>query len=108
VEELLFIGDTLSGDGNTFQVMRTLRSADEPPRDNGEMAGHADDVAMPSACFIGNEKAGEPEDFVADEETGMFEGNRWSQLVDWIKWAQGNGLRLDETRRLFSIWTRQP
>ncbi|MDE0631787.1 MAG: hypothetical protein F4Y84_17320 [Caldilineaceae bacterium SB0665_bin_25] len=96
VEELLFIGDTLSGDGNTFQVMRTLRSADGPPRDNGELLGLADDAVMPSACFIGNEKAGEPEDFVANEETGMFEGNRWSQLVDWIKWAQGNGLRLDE------------
>ena len=36
VEELLFIGDTLSGDGNTFQVMRSLRSADEPPPDDEE------------------------------------------------------------------------
>ena len=97
VGELLFIGDTLSGDGNTFQVMRSLRSAAESPLDNGELVGHADSVALPSACFIGNEKAGEPEHFDADEETGMFEANRWSQLVDWIKWAQGNGMRLDES-----------
>ena len=96
VGELLFIGDTLSGDGNTFQVMRSLRSAAESPLDNGELVGHADSVALPSACFIGNEKAGEPEHFDADEETGMFEANRWSQLVDWIRWAQGNGMRLDE------------
>ena len=95
VEELLFIGDTLSGDGNTFQVMRSLRSADEPPLDNGALS--ADSAVLPSACFIGNEKAGEPESFVANDETGMFEANRWSQLVDWIKWAQGKGLRLDES-----------
>ena len=95
VEELLFIGDTLSGDGNTFQVMRSLRSADEPPLDDEEPLN--DGVpAIPSACFIGNEKASEPEQFSADEETGMFEANRWSQLVDWIQWAQQNGLRLDE------------
>ena len=97
VGELLFIGDTLSGDGNTFQVMRSLRSAAESSLDNGELVGHADGVALPSACFIGNEKAGEPEHFDADEETGMFEANRWSQLVDWIRWAQGNGMRLDES-----------
>ena len=102
VEELLFIGDTLSGDGNTFQVMRTLRSADEPPRDNGEIAGLGDEVVMPSACFIGNEKAGEPENFVADEETGMFEGNRWSQLVDWIKWAQGERSAIRRKHRRYT------
>lgn len=96
VKELLFIGDTLSGDGNTFQGMRTLRRATELPLDNGALARHEDAEVLPSACFIGNEKAAEPEQFVADEETGMFEANRWSQLVDWIRWAQGNGLRLDE------------
>ena len=97
VGELLFIGDTLSGDGNTFQVMRSLRSAAESSLDNGELVGHADGAVLPSACFIGNEKAGEPEHFDADEETGMFEANRWSQLVDWIRWAQGNGMRLDDS-----------
>ena len=74
VGELLFIGDTLSGDGNTFQVMRALRSAEEPSLDNGELVGFGDRAVLPSACFIGNEKASEPEHFDADEETGMFEG----------------------------------
>jgi phosphoserine phosphatase len=97
VEELLFIGDTLSGDGHTFQVMRSLRSADEPPLDNGELIGLGESEVLPSACFIGNEKAGEPEHFTANDETGMFEANRWSHLVDWISWAQRNGLRLDES-----------
>ena len=96
VEELLFIGDTLSGDGHTFQVMRSLRSASEPPLDE-EMFEQADSALLPSACFIGNEKASEPEHFVANDETGMFEANRWSQLVDWISWAQRNGLRLGES-----------
>ncbi len=95
VEELLFIGDTLSGDGNTFQVMRSLRSADEPPLEDEEPL-NGGVPAIPSACFIGNEKANEPEQFNADAETGMFEANRWSQLVDWIQWAQQNGLRLGE------------
>ena len=43
VDELLFIGDTLSGDGHTFQVMRTLRAAgdlslDDGARDDGSAA----------------------------------------------------------------------
>ena len=86
VDELLFIGDTLSGDGHTFQLMRSLRATADSSGD-GE--------ALPSACFIGNEKASEEEHFVANAETGMFEANRWSQLVDWIRWAVQNGLQLD-------------
>lgn len=69
VEALLFIGDTLSGDGHTFRQMRALSG-------------------LPGACFIGNEKAGEEESFAADADSGIFEANRWSQLVDWIRWAQ--------------------
>ena len=97
VEELLFIGDTLSGDGNTFQVMRSLRSTEERPLDNGALIGLGEREVLPSACFIGNEKAGEPEHFVANDDTGMFEANRWSHLVDWVSWAQRNGLRLNES-----------
>ena len=94
VEELLFIGDTLSGDGHTFQVMRALRAANRRASDDEEQSDGA--APLPSACFIGNEKANEPEHFIANDENGMFEANRWSQLVDWIRWAQRNGLRLDE------------
>ena len=63
VGELLFIGDTLSGDGNTFQVMRALRSAGEPPLDNGELVGLTDNAVLPSACFNRQRKG---------ERTGAF------------------------------------
>ncbi len=96
VDELLFIGDTLSGDGHTFQVMRSLRAVGDSSFDDEEKIDVADGAIMPSACFIGNEKANEPEQYAANDATGMFEANRWSQLVDWIRWAQQNGLRLDE------------
>ena len=94
VDELLFIGDTLSGDGHTFQVMRSLRAAGDLSLDDG--ARDDGSAALPSVCFIGNEKADEPEQFIANDGTGMFEANRWSQLVDWIRWAQQSGLRLGE------------
>ena len=96
VDELLFIGDTLSGDGNTFQVMRSLRAVGASSFDDEEQIDVVNGAIMPSACFIGNEKANEPEQYAANDATGMFEANRWSQLVDWIHWAQQNGLRLDE------------
>ncbi len=96
IAELLLIGDTLSGDGHTFQVMRALGAERGSSRDREQSridAGRG--AALPSACFIGNEKANESEHFVADVATGMFEANRWSQLVDWIRWAAQNGLRMD-------------
>lgn len=96
VDELLFIGDTLSGDGHTFQVMRSLGASVEPPPDGEEQTYGDGGPPLPSTCFIGNEVAGEPENSVVDDETGLFEANRWSQLVDWVRWTQRNGLRLDE------------
>ena len=95
-EELLFIGDTLSGDGNTFQVMRSLRASGEQFSNGGEPVRSDHAPALLGSCFIGNEKAGEPEQFDADHRTGLFEANRWSQLVDWISWAQQGGMRLLE------------
>lgn len=76
INELLFIGDTLSGDGHTFQVMRTQSS-------------------LPGACFIGNENVHEPAQPSINAKIGIFEANRWSQLADWLHWALNNGLKMD-------------
>ena len=53
VDEILFIGDTLSGDGKAFQNLLALSG-------------------LPGSCFIGGEKADQSPSYTKDEATGIF------------------------------------
>ena len=77
VSELLFIGDTLSGDGKAYQNLAALSR-------------------LPGSCFIGGEKAEQEAWHAKDETTGIFSANRWSGLADWLALEKGNGLKLDK------------
>ena len=77
VNEILFIGDTLSGDGKAYQNMRALSH-------------------LPGSCFIGGEKANQAPVYAMDESTGIFSANRWSSLVDWLALEKRQGLKLDQ------------
>ncbi len=76
VDEILWIGDTLSGDGVAFQNLRRLSG-------------------RPGSAFIGNEQASEPPQATLDPETGIYQANRWAALADWLAQALDMGLRLD-------------
>jgi hypothetical protein len=77
LEEILFIGDTLSGDGQAFQNLCTLSH-------------------LPGTAFIGGEKADKPAVYEQDEERGLFVANRWTSLVEWMEWNLERGLKLDK------------
>ncbi|HRJ45195.1 MAG TPA: hypothetical protein PL105_25070, partial [Caldilineaceae bacterium] len=77
VNELLFIGDTLSGDGRAYQNLSALS-------------------ALPSSCFIGSEKADQSPWQSKDAETGIFSANRWSALADWLALEKSCGLKMDK------------
>ncbi len=77
VKEILFIGDTLSGDGQAFQNIRRI----------GE---------LPGSAFIGAERAKDEAQHSIDSATGIFTANRWSNLADWLAWSLEQGLRLDQ------------
>jgi len=77
VGEILFVGDTLSGDGKAFQNLLALSG-------------------LPGSCFIGGEKADQPPLYHKDEKTGIFSANRWSSLADWLALERAGGLKLDK------------
>ena len=77
VDEILFIGDTLSGDGKAFQNLLALSG-------------------LPGSCFIGGEKADQSPWHSKEEGTGIFSANRWSSLADWLALEKGNGLKLNK------------
>jgi len=77
VSELLFIGDTLSGDGKAYQNMAALSG-------------------LPGSCFIGGEKADQEAWHSKDEKTGIFSANRWSSLADWLALEKSRGLKMDK------------
>ncbi|RLT32461.1 MAG: hypothetical protein DWI57_18360 [Chloroflexi bacterium] len=77
VSELLFIGDTLSGDGKAYQNLAALSR-------------------LPGSCFIGGEKGDQEAWHAKDETTGIFSANRWSGLADWLALEKSNGLKMDK------------
>jgi hypothetical protein len=77
VDEILFIGDTLSGDGKAFQNLLALSG-------------------LPGSCFIGGEKADQSPWHSKDEATGIFSANRWSHLADWLALEKANGLKFNK------------
>ena len=76
IEEILFIGDTLSGDGQAFLNMV-------------ERSGWR------GSCLIVSEKP--DEDAAIDLSTleGIVPGNRWSHLGDWLAALVEDGFKLD-------------
>ncbi len=76
VDEILWIGDTLSGDGVAFQNLRRLSG-------------------RPGSAFVGNEQACEPPRSALDPETHIYQANRWAALADWLAKLLEMGLRLD-------------
>lgn len=77
VHEILFIGDTLSGDGKAFENLLSLSG-------------------LPGSCFIGGEKADQSPWHSKEEATGIFSANRWSHLADWLALEKGNGLKFNK------------
>lgn len=77
VGEILFVGDTLSGDGKAFQNLLALSG-------------------LPGSCFIGGEKADQAPVYNKDERTGIFSANRWSSLADWLALERAGGLKMDK------------
>lgn len=77
LSELLFVGDTLYNDGQAYGHMRQV----------SEWAG---------ACFIGSEKRSDPLVTDVDEEENVFCANRWTAVVDWVRWMREQGLHLDQ------------
>lgn len=77
VDELLFIGDTLSGDGNAYRNLARLSG-------------------LPGSCFIGSEKADQEPASLFNTETGIFTANRWSSLAEWLAQERSRGLKLDK------------
>lgn len=77
VQEILFVGDTLSGDGKAFQNLIGMSG-------------------LPGSCFIGSEKADQSPWHSKDEETGIFSANRWTAVADWLALERGRGLKLDK------------
>jgi len=75
LREVLFIGDTLSGDGQAFRNILAVSG-------------------LPGSAFIGNEQAGEPVRFQVEE--GIATANRWSSLVEWLAWNLEQGRSLDQ------------
>ena len=77
LSELLFIGDTPSGDGEAYANMQQLSG-------------------WQGSCFIGCERP-QPELVVdIDEEDAIYVANRWAALGGWVQWARQHGMRLDE------------
>ena len=77
LDEIVFIGDTRSGDAQAFQNLRSL-------------SGRA------GTAFIGNEKADLPSADQRDVEGGFFFANRWAGLADWAAWSLEQGLKFDK------------
>ena len=75
LEELLFLGDTLYNDGQAYTNML----------DVAEWQG---------ACFIGNEKSGEPPSAEINANN-IYSANRWAAISDWMKWVLSQGLKVD-------------
>lgn len=77
MDEILFIGDTLSGDGQAYQNMQQLSQA-------------------PGSCFIGSEKADQAPWSSKDDDTGVYCANRWSSIADWLALEKSRGLKMDK------------
>lgn len=75
--ELLFIGDTPSGDGQAYANMQRLSD-------------------WQGSCFIGSERPGEKLMVDIDLEESVYCANRWSAVVAWVDWTLQQGLHLDE------------
>lgn len=76
LSELLFIGDTPSGDGQAYANMRQLSG-------------------WQGSCFIGSERPNQELVVDIDEEDAVYCANRWSALADWVRWTLQQGMRLD-------------
>lgn len=77
LDEILFIGDTLSGDGQAFQNIRNLSN-------------------LPGSAFIGGEKADKAAQQDPNRESGIYVSNRWSSLADWLAWTLDQGIKLNK------------
>jgi hypothetical protein len=75
LDEVLFIGDTMSGDGQAFQGIRSL-------------------AQRPGAAFIAAEEAEADARHQVDQASGIYQANRWSSLTDFLAWAMDQGLQL--------------
>lgn len=76
IEELLFIGDTLSGDGQAFLNMV-------------ERSGWR------GSCLIVGERTDEEPALDLSQIEGIVQGNRWSQLGEWLAALVDSGFKLD-------------
>jgi hypothetical protein len=76
LNEVLFIGDTLSGDAQAFRNI--LKISD-----------------LPGSAFIATEKAAEPEHHEIMEGNVYF-ANRWASIADWLAWTLEQGFQIDE------------
>jgi hypothetical protein len=76
LRELLFIGDTLLNDGEAYRNLRLL----------SEWQG---------TCFICSEKAAQPPSVEIDEQSNLYNANRWAALTSWAEWNLQQGLHLD-------------
>ena len=76
LSELIFVGDTLHGDGQAYANM--IQVSD-----------------WRGSCVIGC--ACPHEDLVVDidEDEAVYCVNRWSALAEWVEWTLGRGLHLD-------------
>lgn len=79
--ELIFLGDTLSGDGHAFQSMANL----------GEWRG---------ACFIGHDDPTQAARTVYDDQTGITSATRWSLMGEWARWMLDQGFQLGSSTAL--------
>ena len=77
LSELLFVGDTPTGDGQAYANMRQLSG-------------------WQSSCFIGSERLAQEFLVDIDEEDAVYCANRWPALADWVRWTLQQGMRLDE------------
>ncbi len=77
LSELLFIGDTPSGDGEAYANMQQLSG-------------------WQGSCFIGCEQPQQKFVVDIDEEDAIYVANRWAALGDWVQWARQRGMHLDE------------
>lgn len=76
LQELLFVGDTLTNDG---QAYRNLRSQ------SGWLG----------ACFICSERANQAPAAELDEAGNLYNANRWAGVVSWIEECFRQGFKLD-------------
>lgn len=75
LDEILVIGDTMSGDGHAFQRIQSL-------------------AQRPGAAFIAAEQADADASHQVDSDSQIYQANRWSSLVAFLEWSMAQGLKL--------------